>query len=52
MTCGEERVEIIDAWDCSDAMGEAGISGVEFESFIRLTDLRLGDVVFPSRLLD
>ena len=46
----EEHVERIDAWNCADASGEADISDVKFESFLRLTDLRLGDVVFPKSL--
>ena len=50
MTCGEEHVESIDAWNCADAQGEVGISDIEFEPFLRLTDLRLGDVVFPKSL--
>ena len=50
MTCGEEHVESIDAWSCADASGEVGISDIAFESFLRLTDLRLGDVVFPKSL--
>ena len=50
MTCGEEHVERIDAWDCSDALGETETSDIAFEKFIRLTDLRLGEVVFPKSL--
>ena len=50
MTCGEAHVESIDAWNCADASGEGGISDIAFESFLRLTNLRLGDVAFPKSL--
>ena len=52
MTCGEEHVESIDAWNCADAQSKVGISDISFEPFLRLTDLRLGDAFFQSRLLD
>ena len=50
MTCGEEYVESIDGWNCKDASDDFDISDIEFEPFLRLTDLRLGDVVFPKSL--
>ena len=50
MTCGEERVESIDAWNCANALDEFGISDIAFEPFVRLIDVRLGDVVFPKSL--
>ena len=50
MTCGEEYVESIDGWNCKDASDDFDISDIEFEPFLRLTDVRLGDVVFPKSL--